>query len=159
MQKRTLPPRVAPPTLLLAALNNSGSSFPHDATFPFPLGKDYIHALYQLCNVHVYIYRERQDYVISVPLVHKRTFSVLRMIPIPVPMKQKKSFLYNDVVQSILCMDRAKQYYFTMTESELAQCKALAVGQYVCTRQGTLLSTVPAESCAVLMLHKKETLP
>jgi hypothetical protein len=83
-QKGTLPPRVAPPTLLLEALRNSSPSFLPDTTLPFPLGKDYIHALYQLCNVHVYIYKERLGYVISVPLVHKRMFTVLRMIPIPV---------------------------------------------------------------------------
>ena len=157
-QKGTLPPRVAPPTLLLEALRNSSPSFPPDTTLPFPLGKDYIHALYQLCNVHVYIYKERLGYVISAPLVHKRTFSVLRMIPIPVPMNQN-SFLYVDVGESILCMDCAKQYYFTMRESELAQCKVLEVGQYMCTRQRTLLSTATGELCAVLMLQKMGTLP
>jgi len=68
--------------------------------------------------------------VISVPLVQKRTFSLLRMIPIPVPMNQN-SFLYIDVGESILCMDRAGQYYFTMGESELAQRKVLEAGQYV----------------------------
>jgi hypothetical protein len=149
---------VAPPTLLLDALRNSSPSFPPDTTLPFPLGKDYIHALYQLCNVRVYIYKERLGYVISVPLMHKRTFNVLKMIPIPVLMNQN-SFLYIDVGESILCMDRARQYYFTMRESELAQCKVLDAGQYVCTRQRTLLSAVTEESCAVLMLQRKETLP
>jgi len=149
---------VAPPTLLLEALGNSSPSFPPDTTLPFPLGKDYIHTLYQLCNVHVYIYKERLGYVTSVPLVHKRTFRVLRMIPIPVPMNQN-SFLYVDVGESILCMDRTKQYYFTMRESELAHCKVLEVGQYMCTRQQTLLSTATGESCVMLMLQKKGTLP
>ena len=101
-QKGTLPPRVAPPALLLEVPGNSSPSFPPDTTLPFPLGKDYMHALYQLCNVHVYIYRESLGYVISVPLVYKRT-NVLRMIPIPVPMNQD-SFLFIDVGESILCM-------------------------------------------------------
>jgi hypothetical protein len=69
----------------------------------------------------------------------------------------QNSFLYIDVGESMLCMDRARQYYFTMKESELAQCKML--GQNVCTQQHTLLSTATGESCAVLMLQKKETLP
>ena len=115
-QKGTLPPCVAPSTLLLNALWNSSPSFPPDTTLPFPLGKDYVHALYKLCNVHVYIYTERLGYVISVLLVHKRTFSVLKMIPIPVPMNQN-NFFYIDIGESILCMDRTRQYYFTMRES------------------------------------------
>ena len=115
-QKGTLPPCVAPSTLLLNALWNSSPSFPPDTTLPFPLGKDYVHALYKLCNVHVYIYTERLGYVISVLLVHKRKFSVLKMIPIPVPMNQN-NFFYIDIGESILCMDRTRQYYFTMRES------------------------------------------
>jgi len=157
-QKGTLPQRVAPPTLLLDALRNSSPSFPPDTTLPFPLGKDYVHALYQLCDVRVYIFRERLSYVISVPLVHKRTFSVFKMIPIPVPVNQN-NFVYIDVGESILCIDRAKQYYFTMKEGELAHCKVLETGQYVCTQQRTLLSTSTGESCAVMMLQKKGTLP
>jgi len=90
-QKGTLPPRVASSTLLLDALRNSSPSFPPDTTLPFPFGEDYIHAVYKLCDIHVYIYRERLGYMISVPLVQKRTFSVLRIIPIPVHVNQECS--------------------------------------------------------------------
>jgi hypothetical protein len=116
-QKGILPPHVALPTLLLDALRNSSPSFPPDTTLPFPLGKDYIHAVYQLYDIHVYIYRERLGYVISAPLVHKRTCSALMMIPIPVHVNQN-SFLYTDVGESVLCLNRARQYYFTMKEKD-----------------------------------------
>ena len=69
------------------------------------------------------------------------------------------SFLYIDVGESVLCLDRARQYYFTTKESELAQCKVLKAGQYVCKHQHTLLTTAAVETCAVLMLQKRETLP
>jgi hypothetical protein len=68
-------------------------------------------------------------------------------------------FLYIDVGESILCIDRAKQYYFTMKESELAQCKVMEADQYVCKQQRTLFSTATAESCAVMMFQKREILP
>jgi hypothetical protein len=69
-QKGSLPPRVMSPTLLLDTLRSSSPSFPADTTLPFPLGKDYLHLMYQLSL----------GYVISVPLVHKRTLTILRMI-------------------------------------------------------------------------------
>jgi hypothetical protein len=93
-QKGTLPPRMAPPTLLLDALRNSSHSFPPDTTLPFPLGKDYIHALFQLCDIHVYIYKEHLGYVISVPLVHKRTFSVLNVNSHTCAYEPKQFFVY-----------------------------------------------------------------
>ena len=157
-QKETLPPRVASPTLLLDALRYSSPSFSPDTTLPLPLDKDYIHAAYQLCDIHVYIYRERLGYVISVPLVQRRTFSVLRIIPIPVHVNQE-CFLCIDVGESVLCLDRARQYYFTMKENVLAQWKLLEPGQNMCKYQRTLLSAAFVESCTVMMLQKREALP
>ena len=114
--------------------------------------------MYQLSDVHVYTCKERLGYVISVPLVHKRTFTVLRMIPIPVPVN-REHFLYIDVRDSVLCLDRTRQYYFTMTEDELPKCKLAEPGHYLCTHQRTLLSTLTTESCAVTMLQRKNSLP
>jgi hypothetical protein len=128
---------------------------PPDTTLPLLLGKDYIHAVHKLCDIHVYIYTERLGYVISVRFVHKRILSVLKMIPIPLHMNQN-SFLYIAVGKSVLGIDRARQCYFTIKENELAQCKVLETGKYVCKQQHTLLSTAIVESCAVLLLQKRE---
>ena len=157
-QKGTLAPRVMSPSMLLDALRNSSSLFPRDTTLPFPLSKDYIHVAYPLCEVRVYIYEQRIGYVISVPLVHKGTFNVLKVIPIPVRIDPEK-FAYIDVGESVLCIDQAKQYYFSMTESQLAECKVMKPGQYVCKHQRTLLSVAAVQSCAVMMLQRKDTLP
>jgi len=37
--------------------------------------------MYQLSDVRVYTYKEHLGYTITVPLVHKKTFTILRMIP------------------------------------------------------------------------------
>jgi len=84
----TLPPRVMSPALLLATLRNGVSSFPPDTTLPFPLSKDYLFLLYQLSDVCVYTYKKRLGYVISVPLVNKRSFTAWRMVPLPLPVDQ-----------------------------------------------------------------------
>ena len=62
------------------------------------------------------------------------------MIPIPVRVNEG-SFLYIEVGEYVLCLDRVRQYYFTMNENELNQCVVLEPGPYVCTHQRTLLST------------------
>jgi len=103
-QKGSLPPRVMSPTLLLDTLKISSPSFPADTTLPFPLGKDYLHSVYQLSDVLLYTYKKRLGYVISVPLVHKGTFTVLRMVPIPVTVNHEH-FRYIDVRDSVLCLD------------------------------------------------------
>ena len=157
-QKGSLPPRVISPTLLLDTLKSSSPSFPANTTLPFPLGKDYLRSVYQLSDVRVCTYKERLGCVITVPLVHKKTFAVLRMIPIPVPVN-REHFLCVDVRDSVLCLDRAKQCYFTMTEDELPKCKLAEPGHYMCTQQRTPLSTLTTDSCAVTMLQRKNSLP
>jgi len=84
------------PILLLENLKNSVPSFPTDTTLPFLLGKDYLFLLHQFSDVRVYTYRKCLGYVISVPLVNKRTFTMWRMVPIPVPI-DPDHFLYIDV--------------------------------------------------------------
>ena len=79
------------------------------------------------------------------------------MVSIPVPVNQEH-FLYIDVRDSVLCLDRAKQYYFTMTEDKLPKCKLAEPGHYVCTHQRTLLSTLTMELCTVTMLQRRDSL-
>jgi hypothetical protein len=97
----SLPPCVISPTLLLDTLKSSSPSFPADTALQFPLGKDYLHSKYQLSDVRVYAYKERLGYVISVPLVDKRTFTVWRMIPIPVPVN-REHFRHIDVRECVV---------------------------------------------------------
>jgi hypothetical protein len=157
-KRGSLPPRVMSPTLLLQTLSTSIPSFPTDTTLPFQLGKDYLHLIYQFSDVRVYTYKKRLGYVISVPLVHKRTYTILRMIPIPVPIDQEH-FLYIDIRNSVLCLDQPKQYYFTMTDGELSKCKSAEPSRYVCKHVRTLLSTVTTDSCAVTLLQTRDSLP
>lgn len=154
----TLAPRVMSPVLLLNTLKNGISSFPLDTTFPFPLSKDYLFLLYQLSDVCVYTYKKRLGYVISVPSVNKRSFTVWRMVPLPLPVDQDH-FVYIDVRDAVVCVDQAKQYYFSMREEELSTCKLGEPGHYVCTHQHTLLSTMNSKSCAVALIKKKDNLP
>jgi len=80
------------------------------------------------------------------------------MVSIPVPVNQEH-FLYIDVRDSVLCLARAMQCYCTMMEDELPKCKLAEPGNYVCTHQRTLLSTLTTESCAVTMLQRRDSLP
>jgi len=154
----TLPQRVMSPALLLATLRNGVSSFPPDTTLPFPLSKNYLFLLYQLSDVCVYTYKKRLGYVISVPLVNKRSFTIWRMVPLPLPVDQDH-FVYIDVRDAVVCVDPAKQYHFAMREEELSTCKLGEPGHYVCSHQRTLLSTTNSKSCAVALIKKRGNFP
>jgi hypothetical protein len=56
-RKGSLAPYMMSPTLLLDTLKSSSPLFPADITLPFPLGKDYLHSMFQLCDVRVYTYK------------------------------------------------------------------------------------------------------
>ena len=72
-----------------------------DTTLPIPLRKDNTHVPHQHSHIHVCIYQERLGYVISLPSVQKRTFFVVRMILICVPVDQE-NFLHIELANSIL---------------------------------------------------------
>ena len=80
---------------------------------------------------HTYIYKKQLSYVITVPLVHKRTFSVPEIILISVHANQQ-NLPCTDVGDSVLCLDWNKRCCFIMKEDE---------------------------SCTAVMFRKRETLP
>ena len=108
--------------------------------------------------MRVYIYKKHLSYVISVPLVYKLRFNILRLIPIPVPVNSEH-FLYIDFKDDVLCLDQAKQFYFTLKEDELAECRRAEPGHHVCTHPRTLLSVPATDSCAVTLLQKRDSVP
>ena len=80
------------------------------------------------------------------------------MVPLPLPVDQDH-FVHIDMRDAVVCVDQAKQYYFSMREEELSTCKLGEPGHYVCTHQHTLLSTMNSKSCAVALLKKRDNLP
>lgn len=80
------------------------------------------------------------------------------MIPIPIALGQGK-FLYINTEESILCLDQARQYYFTTNEIDLKLCKVINTETYICRQRHPLLSSHLLESCAVKMLQLRRTIP
>jgi hypothetical protein len=123
-QKGILQPLTVTPGLLFNAITRSSPAFPQDAVLPIPLSKDSIHLLYQICDVHVFMRRRMLVYVLAIPLVSKGHFDVLNVIPLPVVIGDK-NLVYVNVEKGMLYVDRARQFYFMMDESEWKLCKTI----------------------------------
>jgi hypothetical protein len=78
------------------------------------------------------------------------------MVPVPTVVERTK-FLYID--KSVLFMDQARQYYFTVDDKELERCKVMNAGSYLCKQRHPLLSSHLVKSCAVKMLQPRRTIP
>jgi hypothetical protein len=105
--------------------------------------------LHRICDLHVYLNDSVLSYVVELPLMNKGNFRILKMYPIPVPLKPN-TFLYIETVESILCLDQARQFYLMLTEDELRQCKRKDSSSYVCKQNQAMMSSHYKESCAVM---------
>ena len=80
----------------------------------------------------------------------------------PIPVGEGK-FIYIDPGKDILCFDRARQHYFTISEAELALCKSVIrdsyIYIYICKQEHPLLSSYSLDSCAVKMLQPSRSIP
>jgi len=45
-----------------------------------------------------------------------------------------KEFLYIDIEESILCLDKVRQYYCMIEEAQLYHCTTMMTRSYVCTK-------------------------
>jgi hypothetical protein len=92
-QKGVLQPQVTSPKKTNGIIDEKCSAFPKDTILPFPLSKDSTHLLLRVCKMQVYIREGLLGYVIFLPLVNRGTFSIYKLIPIPMPLDKCK-FLY-----------------------------------------------------------------
>jgi hypothetical protein len=102
----------------MEVLTQSIPSFPKDTAAHFSLSEDSINLLHKICDLHLYFNDGILGYVVELPLVNRGNFRILKMIPIPVTLKPN-TFLYIETVESILCLDQARQFYLMLTEDEL----------------------------------------
>jgi hypothetical protein len=114
--------------------------------------------VYKVCDVQVYIQNGKPSYVISVPLIDKGEFKAYYLIPVPIPVDTGK-LLYIRTENSILCVDKKRQYYYFSSDQELRGCKETIEKRYVCKQDKPLLSSQNHEECAVLLLTPQKTLP
>ena len=66
------------------------------------------------------------------------TGEVIKLIAISVALENKE-FLYIDREESILCLDRTRQYCLMIEEVELYHCKTMMNGSYVCTQSHAVM--------------------
>jgi hypothetical protein len=133
-QKGILQPQIVTPGLPLDALTRSIPSFPRDTTPPIPLSKNSIHLFCHICDVHVFMRAGMLSYVLVLPLVNKGVFDVLNVIPVPV-VAGNKTLVYIDVEKGILCLDRARQFYFMTDEFEWRLCETVGKKTHMCVNR------------------------
>jgi hypothetical protein len=131
--------------------------FPKDTTSPFPLSKNSLNLIYKVCNIYVYINEGILGYVISLPLITRSMFKTYRMIPVPIPVGNKR-FAYIHTEASYLCIDQTRQYYFEISE-EIKDCKTIDSQGRICKQKHPLLSSHSHESCTVKLLQPGREIP
>jgi len=95
---------------------------------------------------------------VSVPLVNKGEFKAYHLVPVTIPVSKDK-LVYIRTAKSILCVDKARQYYYFSSDLEQQKCKELTKQCYVCKQDKPLLSSLVQEECAVRLLKVWKTLP
>jgi hypothetical protein len=56
--------------------------------------------------------------VITLPLINRGVFKIYRMVPVPIPLGNKK-FAYINTEESYLYIDQTRQYHFEISDAEL----------------------------------------
>jgi hypothetical protein len=108
--------------------------------------------------MHVYIKEGLLGFVILLPLVNRGTFSIYKLIPIPMPLDKSK-FLYIETGKSFLWIDQARQFYFMTDKDWIDACRVLDSRSYVCKQNQPLLSSHLHENCMVKLLQPRRNIP
>jgi len=118
VQAGNLQPQIVLPKLLLEALRGSRSFSPRDTILPFSLSKDSTDLICKVCEIQIYLQNDRLSYLVGVPLVCKGEFREYYLVSVPIPVNKNKQ-IYIRPAESILCVDKTRQYYYFSSDLEL----------------------------------------
>lgn len=132
---------------------------PDDISFALSLNLENAHELMRLCGLRVYFYNNNLVYIMTIPLIESKMFSVYHMSPLPSHLDKGKFFYIHPSTKYLVIRDN-KQQYFTLTENELDKCYRLSSkDEYLCKQIKPLYLTHCREGCEARWFLSPQSIP
>lgn len=154
-----LHPAVVTPQQLHKELVDSIKYLPSNLEFPITLDISSIHSLLNVSHIVSYYVNHKIIFVVRVPLVAVREFSLFHVLSLPISHNVNQSSFYSMIIPShkYIAMTKDKMQYCNI--DELNVCTAVNPGNYICEVSSVYALDAKA-SCESEMLTKVvKTLP
>lgn len=127
-----LHPAILRPTQLYQELVDNYRYLPVDFKLPVNLELSQIHILTNISNVICYTLRNKLVFVLRIPLVSPKEYSLFHNIPLPIPHKNTEPDSFSFIIPSTkyIAMTRDKSEYCTL--ESLQECRAITRYNYIC---------------------------
>lgn len=120
---------------------------------PVSLKEDSLAKLYQISKAEAAIVNGNLIICFYMPLVETEFYDIFHISSYPF---RVKGTLFNFIVPSsnYILLDKFKDKYISMSESELAECSQLEMNQLICKRTAPIMYSSETQICEVILLRE-----
>lgn len=154
-----LHPSVLSPYQLFTELEHNSNYLPKYCEFPIAITQHNVHELIDISNLISYYSNNKIVIVLKIPLVLPQTYTLYRVIPLPVPhdITKPDSFALISPNTRYVAMTTDRMMYSLLDSVE--KCKVIRNVCYVCELTN-VLSTIANPTCETLLLSEvRHSLP
>lgn len=94
-----------------------------EVAFPLPTDSPTITELAKLCNIAIYVTQNKLTYVLNIPLVSMRKFTLYEHFSIPVKQNFTDVYAFIEPSAKFVALSWDTEYYFLLNERQLSNCK------------------------------------
>lgn len=153
-KQRIIHPLVITPLDIVKYFRDNVRFLSEGRSFPFELTIDNAANLIDISELTIYYTNSKIIFVISITLTQNAIFNLLELIPLPIPHKTQKSYIYIEPSSKFLAISDDKVLYTQL--NDLTYCKEVTQSEWICKNQ-EVFSTFDNLNCEVRLMRSLTT--
>lgn len=142
-------PSVITPIQLISSLHKNLNFLTEGLTFPISLDEQHASKLIEISKLSVYYSNNKIVFVIKIPLTTNSIFNLYKLIPLPIPHPNQKTFAYIEPDFKFIGLTQNKAQYVHL--NSLTECFQLTYNEYLCENH-EIHSTFGNNECEISLI-------
>ncbi|KAJ8967867.1 hypothetical protein NQ314_002603 [Rhamnusium bicolor] len=154
-----LDPYVLTPLNLVEMLEDIQPNLPEETKFPFYPNIENAHKLYNIIKPSVYLYNSKIIFILQIPLVNSKTFTLHKITSLPIPVR-KNVFIFILPQEAYLMIDNNYYEYMLMSSNNFNDyCEEISKSKFLCKQVQQISFVHSSTECELTIFKSTKELP
>lgn len=154
-----LDPYIVTPLSLIEMMEKAQAMLPENTKFPFYPNFTNAQKLYTVIKPIVYLYDNKIMFILTIPVVNGKTFSLHKITSLPIPVKED-NFAFVLPKQPYLVVDRNNEDYTMLSRENFREfCKAVSRNLYLCDQIRRAIPVHSSPDCEMTLFLNSRNIP
>ncbi|XP_025836340.1 uncharacterized protein LOC112903855 [Agrilus planipennis] len=141
-------PFIISPSQLISEIKKTLPYLPPGLHYPIFLSMENYHLLLDIAELDIVVVSNKLIVAVKIPLVKDEEFTVYKLHPLPTRINSSTAYVFIQPSTPYLAVDKTKQLFIRISDSELNQCKVLK-SERLCKQNQPTRLVINSEICEI----------